>query len=93
MESAYARRYLLRYLESEGQENLLLFWNAVNELRTCRKDLIHALGAEIYQTYLAGIYGVIRLDKVSRGGSRPVCLNVRACAACCLFKIEKGTHI
>ncbi|KAF0304671.1 Sorting nexin-25 [Amphibalanus amphitrite] len=65
MESAYARRYLLRYLESEGQENLLLFWNAVNELRTCRKHMLHALGAEIYQTYLAGIYGVIRLDKVS----------------------------
>ncbi|XP_037094661.1 sorting nexin-25-like isoform X2 [Pollicipes pollicipes] len=65
MESAYARRYLLRYLESEGQENLLLFWNAVNELRTCRKQLMHALGAEIYQTYLAGKYGVIRLDKVS----------------------------
>lgn len=65
MESAYARRYLLRYLESEGQENLLLFWNAVNELRSCRKHLLHALGAEIYQTYLAGVYGVVRLDKVS----------------------------
>lgn len=79
LESEYTRRYFRRHLTTEQQQQqhkhskdqhcrkptqLLEFWCRVNELRACgTRQAAHAMGSEIYRTFLAGRRGVIRLDR------------------------------
>lgn len=64
LESSFGRKMLYQFLENSGQEALLGYWNAIEELRTTEKKNWHEMGAEIYYTFIHSPTALIKVINV-----------------------------
>lgn len=68
MQSSIGRDYFDSFLKREGNESLLGFWVAVENLKDADKKQHHQMAQEIYQRYISSATSVVKVDKVVAKG-------------------------
>ncbi|KAL4230572.1 sorting nexin 25 [Mactra antiquata] len=63
MGSAVGREYFESYLQREGNESLIGFWNAVENMKEAEKKQLHHLATDIYQRFISSSTSVVKVDK------------------------------
>lgn len=63
MSSAAGREYFELFLERDGNESLVGFWNGVEKLRHSDKRQHHHLATEVFQRYISSTTSVVKVDK------------------------------